>query len=102
MLCTNAKSLSASDDLEGLDNTAVGRLVTAMLTGTLGTTMTNENNLNKLYELVKFWQIELDYLTDSASGATQCCINELKEALASLEKNSCDCTAGVGHIHLID
>ncbi len=64
--------------------------------------MTNNNNLNKLYELVKFWEGELDYLSNSASGATQCCINELITALDALAANSCDCTAGVEHIHLLD
>lgn len=64
--------------------------------------MTNNNSLNKLYELVKFWQGELDYLSDSGSGATQCCINELAAVLDELAANSCDCTAGVEHIHLVD
>jgi hypothetical protein len=64
--------------------------------------MTNQNNINKLYELVKFWQLELDYLTDSASGATQCCINELTAVIDALTANACDCTAGVEHVHLLD
>lgn len=66
--------------------------------------MTNENNLLRLWNLAEQWSKLADGWTQPHGYALA--INEasreLKQILNSFENNSCDCTAGVEHIHLLD
>lgn len=66
--------------------------------------MTNNNNFLRLWVLAELW-------TKLAAGSTQPqgyglamneAARELKQILSNFENNSCDCTAGVEHIHLVD